>query len=67
MRDGINEQIEVSINGERVALLDINPRMSETDPKNGLELETPPIHIKAGPQRVAGGVHAAASTARSTT
>ena len=34
------------------ALLDLNTRMSETDPKNSLELETPPIHIKAGPQRV---------------
>ena len=32
-----NEQIEVSINGERVALLDIDYKMSETD-KNGLNL-----------------------------
>ena len=48
----IKEQIEVSIDGERVALLDINPRMSETDPKNGLSSTTPPIHIKAGPQRL---------------
>jgi mono/diheme cytochrome c family protein len=45
------EQIEVSINGERKALLDINPRMSEADPK-GINLETPPIFVKAGPQRV---------------
>ena len=29
----VKEQIEVSVNGERVALLDINTRMSETDPK----------------------------------
>ena len=28
--------------------------MSETDPKNGLDLVTPPVHIKAGPQRVTG-------------
>ena len=48
----IKEQIEVSVNGERVALLDLNVRMSETDPKNSLELKTPPIHIKAGPQRI---------------
>ena len=51
----ISEQLEVSINGERVALLDIKPNMSETDQQtgqNGLELKTPPIHIKAGPQRV---------------
>jgi cytochrome c5 len=46
-----NEQIDISINGERVALLDINPRMSESD-ANGMNLQTPPIAIKAGPQRV---------------
>ena len=45
------EQIEVSINGQRAALLDINPRMSESDP-NGMNLQTPPIAVKAGPQRV---------------
>jgi len=48
----IKEQVEVSINGERAALLDLNVRMSETDPKNSLEIKTPPIHIAAGPQRV---------------
>ncbi len=51
----ISEQLEVSINGERVALLEIKPNMSETDQttgQNGLELKTPPIHIMAGPQRV---------------
>ncbi len=46
------EQIEVSINGERVALMPLNTRMSETDANNSLELTTPPIHVKAGPQRV---------------
>ncbi|HTK29353.1 MAG TPA: DUF1592 domain-containing protein [Vicinamibacterales bacterium] len=45
------EQIEISINGKRVALLDVNPRMTETD-KNGLNLTTPRIHVNAGPQRV---------------
>jgi hypothetical protein len=45
------EQIEVSVNGARVALLDINPRMSEADP-NGMNLQTPAIAVKAGPQRV---------------
>jgi uncharacterized protein DUF1592/uncharacterized protein DUF1588/uncharacterized protein DUF1587/uncharacterized protein DUF1585/uncharacterized protein DUF1595/cytochrome c len=45
------EQLEVSINGARAALLDINPRMSEADP-TGMNLVTPPIAIKAGPQRV---------------
>ena len=48
----IKEQVEVSVNGERVALFDLNTRMSETDPKNSLELTTPPVHVKAGPQRV---------------
>ena len=48
----IKEQIEVSVNGERAALLDLNVRMSETDPKNSLEIKTPLIHIPAGPQRI---------------
>src|SRR6185295_8719266 len=48
----IKEQVEVSINGERAALVDLNTRMSETDPRNSLEIKTPPIHIPAGPQRV---------------
>jgi hypothetical protein len=45
------EQLEVSINGRRVALLDINPRMSEADP-SGMNLQTPPVAVPAGPQRV---------------
>ena len=45
------EQIEVSINGDRVALMDINPRMNEQDP-NGMTMQTPRIHIKAGQQRI---------------
>ncbi|HET9705167.1 MAG TPA: DUF1592 domain-containing protein [Vicinamibacterales bacterium] len=48
----LKEQVEFSVNGERVAIFELNTRMSETDPKNGLELVTPPVHIKAGPQRV---------------
>src|SRR4051794_2485336 len=48
----IKEQIEVSINGERAALLDLNVRMSETDAKNSLDIKTPPVHIPAGPQRI---------------
>jgi hypothetical protein len=46
-----NEQIEISINGERVALLDIDYRISETD-KAGLNVTTPRLHVKAGQQRV---------------
>jgi hypothetical protein len=41
----------VSINGQRAALIDINPRMSESD-ASGMNLQTPPIAVKAGPQRV---------------
>ncbi|MEO8679635.1 MAG: DUF1592 domain-containing protein [Vicinamibacterales bacterium] len=45
------EQIEVSIDGERVAVLEINQRMSEAD-KNGMNIVTPRLHVKAGTQRV---------------
>ncbi len=45
------EQLEVSINGARVALIDIDPRMSEADP-NGMNVYSPRVRIKAGPQRV---------------
>jgi hypothetical protein len=45
------EQIEVSINGERRALLTINKNMKESD-EGGLGIQTPPIHVSAGPQRV---------------
>jgi hypothetical protein len=45
------EEIEVSIDGARVALLPINTRMSEADP-SGMNLQTPRVHVKAGPHRV---------------
>jgi hypothetical protein len=45
------EQLEISIDGERKALVEINPKMSEADP-NGMNLQTPRIHVKAGPQRL---------------
>jgi hypothetical protein len=45
------EQLEVSVNGARVAVVDINPRMSEADP-NGMNVHTPRVTVKAGPQRV---------------
>jgi cytochrome c551/c552 len=44
------EQLEVSVDGERVALLDINPRMTEAE--TGLTLRTPPIFLRAGPRRI---------------
>ncbi len=42
-----DEQVEISINGERVALLAVDPRTS-----GRAELKTPRIFVKAGPQRV---------------
>ena len=45
------EQIEVSIDGERVALLNIDPFISESDP-TGLNLQTVRLAVRAGPHRV---------------
>ncbi len=45
---GKGQQIEISINGARVALLDVDPNLKSTD-----DLRTPAIKIKSGPQRVA--------------
>jgi hypothetical protein len=49
---GLKEEVEISIDGDRVALLELNTRMSESDPRNNLEPQTVPIHVKAGPHRV---------------
>jgi hypothetical protein len=46
------EQIEISINGARVALMAMDQFVSTSDPQ-GVNLETEtPIFVKAGPQRV---------------
>ena len=45
---GQGQQIEIAVNGERVALLDINPSMKLAN--DGIK--TPPVHIGAGPQRI---------------
>ncbi|MEE8115618.1 MAG: DUF1592 domain-containing protein, partial [Gemmatimonadales bacterium] len=45
------EQLEVSINGERVALVEIDRWMTQSDP-TGMVIETEPIHVRAGPQRL---------------
>jgi mono/diheme cytochrome c family protein len=47
-----NERLEISINGARVAELELNEAMNDAGEK-GLTLETPPIAVKAGPQRIA--------------
>jgi len=44
---GKTQQIEISVNGVRAALIPIDPKISKFD-----ELRTPPIAVKAGPQRV---------------
>jgi hypothetical protein len=41
------EQVEIALNGERVALFDIDRKMRETE-----SLRTPPIRIQAGPQTI---------------
>jgi hypothetical protein len=45
------EQIEISIDGERVALLDMDRWMSVADP-NGVNMRSEPIFVRAGPHRV---------------
>ncbi len=45
------EQIEVSIDGARAALLDVDRWMSVADP-NGVNMRTEPIFVRAGPRRV---------------
>ena len=47
-----DEQVELSINGERRALIDIDRWMHRQDP-NGVQVETEPIPVTAGPHRVA--------------
>ncbi len=46
------EQIEISVDGERVALLDIDRWMHVSDP-DGVNLRTGPVFVSAGPRRVA--------------
>jgi hypothetical protein len=48
LNQGKGQQIEVAVNGEKAALIDINPAM--TLAKDGIK--TAPIAIKAGPQRI---------------
>jgi mono/diheme cytochrome c family protein len=45
-----SEKLEVSIDGERVALLEIDPRMTEAT--TGVTLKTPAVHVRAGARRV---------------
>ena len=45
---GDGEQLEVTVNGERVALFDIDPLLLSGEN----DFRTPPVKVKAGPQRV---------------
>jgi hypothetical protein len=47
-----DEKIEISVNGERVAIIEVDRWMSQADP-DGMDLKTPPIPVRAGPQRIA--------------
>ncbi|MGE0123967.1 MAG: DUF1592 domain-containing protein [Vicinamibacterales bacterium] len=46
------EEIDVSIDGERVAVIALNQRMSESDPANSLDPRTARVYVSAGPHRV---------------
>src|SRR5262249_28941409 len=47
-----NEQLEVSIDGERLALLSIDPSMAEETSEKGLNLTTGRSFVRAGAHRV---------------
>jgi Protein of unknown function (DUF1592)/Protein of unknown function (DUF1588)/Protein of unknown function (DUF1587)/Protein of unknown function (DUF1585)/Protein of unknown function (DUF1595)/Cytochrome C oxidase, cbb3-type, subunit III len=44
---GKGEQIEVSINGERIEVFDIDPLRTKW-----IDMQSKPVHVKAGPQRI---------------
>src|SRR4051812_14655365 len=46
-----DEQIEISVDGERVATIDVDRGMSQSDP-NGMELRAKPVKVKAGEHRI---------------
>ena len=48
----MTEELDVAIDGERVAVIPLNTRMSESDPTNSLDPKTARISVKAGPHRV---------------
>ena len=45
------ELIEISIDGERAAVLDIDRFMTASDP-NGVSMATEPVRVRAGPHRI---------------
>ena len=47
-----DEKIEVSFDGERVAILDVNLRGGTENEQQGREMVTDPVFVRAGPRRV---------------
>jgi mono/diheme cytochrome c family protein len=47
-----NEPVEVLVNGERVAQMEVHAGMNDSDEK-AMSVQSAPVHIKAGPQRIA--------------
>jgi hypothetical protein len=41
------QQLEIAVNGERVAVIDVDPKFKDTD-----DVRTKPVHINAGPQAI---------------
>jgi hypothetical protein len=51
-----DEQVEVSVDGERVATIDVDRGMSQSDP-NGMELRAKqPVTVKAGEHRISAAI-----------
>jgi hypothetical protein len=46
-----DEKVEFSVDGERVATIDVDRGMSQADPK-GMEVSTKPVKVTAGPHRI---------------
>jgi hypothetical protein len=50
-RTSTGERLEVSVDGDRVAVLDIDRWKSQSDP-DGMNVQTEPVPVRAGPHRV---------------
>jgi hypothetical protein len=50
-KDARFEQVEISIDGERLALLDVDQWLTVASPE-GISMRTEPIFVRAGPQRL---------------
>jgi mono/diheme cytochrome c family protein len=46
-----DEKIEIAVNGERVAVIEVDRWMTQADP-NGMEIKTKPIPLRAGANRI---------------